>query len=133
MSKTCKDCHFLAKEHREEDGRSHSFSLSSEERERPDSIRPLYSLKCHKGVWDQGVGPLPPEKVAAEIDRPGRESGCFFFPRRDSMLFGADDELQRRAAEHERARRSMLLTQLGLLIAAAGLLANLVLAVIRAK
>lgn len=61
MQPRCRHCHFLTKELREENtGRSLNFSLNAEERKRAesspaDAVLPYYSLKCHMGVWDEGI------------------------------------------------------------------------------
>jgi hypothetical protein len=55
MKKTCSQCHFLAKEHRDETGRVYSFPLSKEERIKAGKIPEQavschYAMNCHMGV-----------------------------------------------------------------------------------
>lgn len=117
----CQYCHFLSKETREENtGRTHSFSLPSEERVDLDKVPTHYSVKCWMGVWDEGVAPHPIDRrdTISKVNRRGR---CFFWPHRPSMLFKAAEILQKREHEYEQMKRSNLYTRIGLWIAAIGL------------
>ena len=132
MSKTCRDCHFLTKEYRGTGAIVHSFSLNADERKNLPAPVAHHSLRCHAGVWDEGLG-MSRLEVTAEVDRPGRSTGCFFFPHRPAMLLPAAAELEKREAEHRRIARSHLLTQIGLAIAGAALVANILLALARSR
>jgi len=62
MKQICRNCHFLSKEYRDENGGVHIFSVSSKEREEAingniDFVGSQYSLNCYHGVWDEGVEP----------------------------------------------------------------------------
>jgi len=129
MKKICRNCHFLAKEFIEENtGRSLTFSVSTEERKKAENgvinfVRERYCLKCHLGVWDEGVDPGKENRLSIvnEINRKGK---CFFFPYDPGMLFKAAEELQRRQRENEQLKRSNLYTQIGLFIVALSLIIN---------
>ena len=132
MSKTCVGCHFLATElPQNATGTAFTFTLSEEDRratqERgfPD-LQEMYILKCHMGVWDQGLG-LAREELAKRILQGGRESACFFFPFRKGMMMPAAVELQQREAQNRELKRSHLYTRIGLWIAALALAVSAVL------
>ena len=121
--KNCKNCHFLTKETRIDDGKSHSFSLSSSERENLNAIAEQYSLKCAKGVWDEGVQPsLANDRE--HIIKLNRENFCFHLKVHEGMLFGAASELQKREEEYKKYNRTNMYTQIGLCIAAAALIVD---------
>ena len=136
MKKTCRGCHFLAKEYREEGtDRLLSFSLDAAARngmksDPANAVKQYFSLKCHFGVWDEGVAGSVQErdKVVNQMDR---SNACFYFPYRTGMLFSAAETMQRRDAENTQLKRSHFYTRLGLWIAAGALLVNAVIAVIR--
>jgi len=105
MERNCLNCHFLSKEHPEENtGRVLSFSLKEEERKKlaRDPIgldRGWFSYKCYMGVWDEGVSPV--SKAEDEIlFSQDRGDSCFFIKYRPSMLFQAAIELQKREQEN---------------------------------
>lgn len=126
MRPICRNCHFLAKDHREENtGRVHTFSLSHKEREGADSapeklVPEYYSLKCHMGVWDEGASGSVQDRNST-LNLVDRESACFFMPHNPAMLFDAARELQKRSAENEQLKKSNLYTRIGLWIAAGAL------------
>jgi hypothetical protein len=125
MRKTCRHCHFLAKEHQDEAGRVHSYSLSKEEREKAENtpeeaVPDYYAMNCHMGVWDEGVAGSK-EGRNEVINLMQRDSGCFFFPHHPAMLFPAARELQKRAEEHSQLKRSNMYTRIGLWVAAGAL------------
>lgn len=126
MKPICRHCHFLSKEHREENtGHVHTFSLSKQDREKavlsPHEMVPMYySLKCHMGVWDEGVSGSTGERNTT-INLVPRASSCFFFPYHPAMLFDAARELQKRADENRQLKRSNFYTRVGLWIAAVAL------------
>ncbi|MBM4123558.1 MAG: hypothetical protein FJ246_01160 [Nitrospira sp.] len=133
MKIICRNCHFLAKEYREENtGRVFSFSLSESERElvRSDpnnAVKEHYSLKCQLGVWDEGVSQLPGGRHDT-LNITVRKDSCFFFPNNPAMLFDAARELQKRESENRQLKRANLYTRIGLWIAAGALVANAVIA-----
>lgn len=126
MKPICRHCHFLAKEYREENtGRVHTFSLTEPEREKAELspqeiVAAHYSLNCHMGVWDEGASGSTEERNSI-INFAPRESSCFFFPYHPAMLFGAAQELQKRADENRQLKRSNLYTRIGLWVAAGAL------------
>jgi hypothetical protein len=129
MRSICRNCHFLAKEYREENtGRPLIFSLNHQERAKAESapeemIAAHYSLNCYMGVWDEGVSSSALERNSI-VNLVPRTSGCFFFPYQSAMLFDAARELQKRAAENEQMKRSNLYTRIGLWVAAGALAIN---------
>jgi len=111
MERNCLNCHFLSKEHREENTeRVLSFSLKEEERKKL-AIDPIgfdrgwYSYKCYRGVWDEGVSPV--SKAEDEIlFSKNRGDSCFFIKYSPSMLFPTAIELQKREQENCRLKVS---------------------------
>lgn len=122
--KSCINCHFLAKEYRGDDGRSHSFSLSNIDRENINSIPQRYSLKCAKGVWDEGVDPNLIKDRDLTINKANREDFCFHFDVHEGMLFEAASELQKRREEYIKYNRGNFYTRVGLYIAAFALVVD---------
>jgi hypothetical protein len=126
MKKICRNCHFFAKELREENtGRVLSFPLTKEEREKIgksplEAVSSHYAMNCHMGVWDEGLSGSKEDR-ANIINVVPRGSGCFFFPHHPAMLFPAARELQKRAEEHSQLRRSNMYTRIGLWVAAGAL------------
>ncbi len=126
MKPICRHCHFLSKEHREENtGRALVFSLNKQEREKAalaphDVVANYYSLNCHMGVWDEGVSGSIEERNTV-INLTPRSSSCFFFPYHPAMLFDAARELQKRTNENEQMKKSNRYTRIGLWVAAAAL------------
>ena len=131
MKPICRNCHFLAKEYREENtGRPLSFSLDGSERSLVQSdpahaVKDYYSLKCHIGVWDEGVS-QPPGGRDVTLNKTPRKHDCFFFPYHSAMLFDAAKELQKRQEENRQLKRSNMYTRIGLWIAAGALVADAV-------
>lgn len=126
MKQICRNCHFLAKEIREDNtGRFLSFSVSASERKKAENgnigfIPDHYSLKCHHGVWDEGVSPVKENRLII-VTETKRKKKCFFWPYNPALLFKAAEELQKRDYENEQLKRSNLYTRIGLWIAAIGL------------
>lgn len=137
MKAICRNCHFLAKEHREENtGRPLSFSLDGSERKLVQSdsaqaVKNFYSLKCQLGVWDEGVSQSPGGRDVT-VNMTPRKDICFFFPYHSAMLFGAARELQKREDENRQLKRSNMYTRIGLWVAAVALAANAVIAYFKA-
>lgn len=127
MKQICRNCHFLSKEIREDNtGRVLSFSVTASEREQAqhgniDFIGDHYCLKCHHGVWDEGVSPGKENRLKIVNETKGKRE-CFFWPYNSAMLFQAAEELQKREQENEQLKRSNLYTRIGLWIAAIGLI-----------
>jgi hypothetical protein len=136
MKAICRDCHFLAKEQREENtGRQLSFTLNERERDlvRSDPTNAVddnFTLKCHMGVWDEGVRP-PASSRDITLNKTRRGTDCFFFPYSPAMLFEAARELQKRREENRQLKRSNLHTRIGLWIAAGALLANVIITLLK--
>ncbi len=128
MKKNCLTCHFLSKEHREDNGRALSFTLTAKERESllkdPISFdRGWHSLKCYMGVWDEGVSPVDPSEHKMLFSQ-DRGYDCFFIPHRASMLFPAAIELQKRTETDRQLKTSYKYTVIGLWLSSIGLLLN---------
>lgn len=135
MKKNCLHCHFLAKEHRDETGAIHSFSLNEDERKTAEKspenvIDNCYTMKCRMGVWDEGVSGSKKERNEI-INLTQRNTGCFFFPYHPAMLFPAAEELQKRAEEHSQLKRSNWYTRIGLWVAAGALAVNALVQVLK--
>lgn len=136
MKPICRNCHFLSKEHQEENtGRVLVFTLNAQEREKAanapqEMIAPHYSLKCHLGVWDESISGQTQER-ASKVNRVPRGSSCFFFPYHPAMLFDAARELQKRVDENKRMKRSNFYTRVGLWVAAGALAVNALVAYLK--
>lgn len=128
--KNCTNCHFLAKEYRGDDGRSYCFSFSNIDRENINNIRDFYSLKCAKGVWDEGVEPSLANDRYRTINKVNREDFCFHFDVHEGMLFEAASELQKRQEEYKKYNRGNLYTRIGLYIAAAALIVDTIVSIV---
>lgn len=126
--KNCKNCHFLSKEAFLPNSPAMGFSLSKNEREivvsNTDSITGHFTLKCAKGVWDEGLSPQLNEQRAKLISETNRENFCFYFPVHEGMLFQAASELQEKQQENEQLKRSNFYTRIGLWLAGIGLIAS---------
>lgn len=129
MKHICRNCHFFAKETREP-GRGTVFTnaVSTDERKvlqsgKIDFVKSDYSLKCHLGVWDEGLNPGETDRLE-RLNILDRKDSCFFFPYDPSMMFAAAIELQKRAQENRQLKRSNFYTRIGLWIAAGALLLN---------
>jgi len=138
MQQVCRNCHFLAKEFPEPNtGRRLSFSLSKEEREKArlgqvDFVDDIFCLKCHMGVWDEGVN-LGKGQRLTRVNDTIRRGKCFFFPYDPGMLFDAAKELQKREQENRQLKRSHLYTRIGLWITAFALLASAIIGLLQLK
>jgi hypothetical protein len=136
MRKICRNCHFLAKETRDNNtGTPIVFSLTNQERKSlessPDDAVPQhYALNCHMGVWDEGVSGTTKERDMI-INRERRSTHCFFFRYHPAMLFAAAKELQRREADNEKIMRSNSYTRIGLFVAAGALCVNALVAYLK--
>lgn len=136
MERNCLNCHFLSKEHREENtGRVLTFSLSENDREilKKDPVgfdRGWYSFKCHMGVWDEGVSPVAAKEDKTIFSRKRYEE-CFFIEYRQSMLMPAAIELQKREENTRQLKSNQRLTIYGLYIASFGLILNAIVSLIR--
>lgn len=129
MKNVCLNCHFLAKECREENtGRIHSVTLSEQERidakSNPEhAIQEYWTLKCQLGVWDEGIS-IPAGGRNVTISKTQRKNTCFFFPHHPEMLFEAAKELQVRQDSNRQLKQSNSHTRVGLWIAAGALAVN---------
>ena len=136
MKEICRNCHFLAKDYREETtDRVLSFSLTQNDRNAFKknmfgTIDYHYSLKCHFGVWDEGV-------VRDKKNRPHlineikRKNKCFFYPYQPEMLFKAAEILQKRKEEYRQIKKAHKFTVIGFFIAGVGLMLNALLQFLR--
>ena len=132
---TCRDCHFLAKFRILGSGRIVWFSWTNEERDASWMINgdsdffhvwgesDGYKPECYKGVWQWENHPDHEERLRAEISRDRRDN-CFYFKYKKGMTFRTAYQLFRIQNENHQLKRSYLYTQVGLWIAAVGLIAN---------
>ena len=138
MKYNCRNCHFLSKEIREPNtGRVLSFSVSSTEREQVESgnidfVSEEYCLKCHHGVWDEGVIPGKENRLKI-INETNRKNRCFYWSHSPGMLFTAAVELQKRQQENEQLKRSNRYTRIGLYIAAAALIFSAIISLFKER
>ena len=137
MKHICTNCHFFAKEYRDNNGTAYTNSLSKEERDKAkqgkkDFVSDSYSLNCYMGVWDEGVSPDLENRIHRVV-KLNREDKCFFFSYDPSMLFKAAQELQRREQEYHRITKSNMYTRIGLWIASGALLINALIGLMRLK
>lgn len=128
MKANCRNCHFLSKEYRDNNGQSFVFSLTIDEREKvilkPDEVvASRYSLSCHMGVWDEGVSGTMKDRDSI-INTIRRDCSCFFYPYHPAMLFDAARELQKRDSENKQLKKSNFYTRIGLWVAAGALVLN---------
>jgi U3 small nucleolar RNA-associated protein 14 len=136
MKQVCANCHFLAKEHREPNtGRVLSFSVSDKERHKAKNsinefVNESYSLKCHMGVWDEGISPDKEGRID-RVNNVERMGLCFFYPYNQSMMFDAAMELQKREQEYRQVKLSNMYTRVGLWVASGALLVNAIIGLIR--
>lgn len=137
MKRNCLNCHFLCHSYREEgSGRELKFSLSQDIRNslRSDPVgyeRGWYTLQCHMGVWNEGASRIAEEEQRTLFSQE-REFSCFFTPYRQSMLFPAAIELQKREESNRQLKRSHTYTVIGLWVAGLGLILNALVAIYEA-
>jgi hypothetical protein len=135
MNHVCTNCHFFAKEYRDNRGDVHTYCVSKEEREKANQgkrefVCDMYSLNCQMGVWDEGVCPDMENRIH-RVSKLKREGKCFFFSYDPGMLFKAAQELQKREQEYHQLKKSNMYTRLGLWLASGALLINAVIGIIR--
>ena len=125
MRHCCKNCHFLVKEHRDPTGGIYRFSWNK--RERSDlRVDEQYAANCFQGIWDTGVDPSLNKRLP-EILNKQRRDDCFFIEPQEGMLFAAALELHK----IRNLKKSYLYTQIGLWIAAIGLVLNLLYSILK--
>lgn len=129
MKQICRKCHFLSKTHRSNNGDTHVFSWSSNDRAAGE-VKKHYSASCHFGVWDTGISPALNNDLNGVIDK-DRKDGCFFMENHPGMSFQAAKVLQERNSQNAQLKKSNLYTQIGLWIAALALLANVIVALLK--
>ena len=94
-------------------------------------MRKYESLCCHFGVWDEGVKKLDNKERYETIVKKNRKNFCFFWEYRHGMLFQAAETLQKREEDRWVRRKERIIAIIGLWIAAIGLLANVIIKIIR--
>lgn len=114
----CRNCHFFIKNVQIRGDRFPS-ALEREERATLNISPKQYFLECAQGVWGRHT-----DKDTVELVDEPRGDSCFFWPIQDGMSIEAAKVLQERAAETRALKKSQLLTQIGLFIAAAALVAS---------
>jgi hypothetical protein len=143
----CVNCHFFVlTRHAVSSSASVEFTnvVSDEERQkveasdfswaRMDTDVTSNILGCHMGVWEE---PFEPHREKAKrfemIVNTNRKGSCFFWKYHPSMKLAAAVTLEERDAEARKTNRNLRLTQIGLFIAAFGLIAQVVLALFGRK
>ena len=129
MKHSCRNCHFLAKTNRSENGEVHVLAWNTADRN-SGKVKKHYSASCFLGVWDSGIEPSISERLNELLDE-NRKGFCFFMKAHPGMSFEAAKVLQERSVENLHLKRTNLYTQIGLWIAAIALVANLILALIK--
>ena len=129
MKHSCRNCHFLAKTHRSDNGEVHVFAWNTADLN-TEKVKEPYSASCFLGVWDSGIEPSINERLNELLDE-NRKEFCFFMQAHPGMSFGAAKVLQQRSVENLHLKRSNLYTQIGLWIAAIALVANVIVTLIK--
>lgn len=105
MKKTCRNCHFLAKEGL---GGRHCFAWTESEREQGRIDNSSFSVLCREKQWDEGIGPRIDLDVLLNEDR---RTCLFFEPFSPKMPFkGARNRRDKRLS----ARKGNLATCLAI-------------------
>lgn len=133
----CIDCHFLVKELRGNPVPVPTLDVTREERVHArfgdySWHKDHYAIACTMGVWDEGHNFDPSQKHAI-LTGLDRRNFCFFWKYRPGMLLPAARVLQERAEEERHARRDRLLTIVGLWIAVAALVVQILLQVAESR
>ena len=118
LKKCCRNCHFLAKTAAAPDRRR--FSWDKKEREELE-IPDHYTAECGKGIWNTAIDPNLKSRLS-EILSEDRKDNCFFIENHPGMSFSAAEELHRIRNDNRQLKKSYRFTQVGLLIAALGLI-----------
>ena len=126
----CNKCHFLAKTHIDRGGVPHPFPWDEEERWN-GHLSDHYSAECAKGIWSTRINPGLKESLN-RILLENRKNDWFFIKTHDGMSFEIASGLHRLREDNRQLKRSYRYTQIGLGIAAFGLLANLVMGILKA-
>ncbi|MGD0382092.1 MAG: hypothetical protein ABSA77_01135 [Thermoguttaceae bacterium] len=128
----------MAKEYRNiNPSDTYCFSVSKDERDKAkqeyiDFVDGKSCLKCHMGVWDEGLDQKKDQRLY-RVNKVNRRDKCFFFHYDPSMMFTAAKELQKRQQEYKQLKKSNMYTRIGLWIAASALFANVIIELIRLK
>ena len=125
MKNCCKNCHFLAKESVNNAGDRYLFSWDTQERSAL-RVKEYYATKCAQGIWDTGIDPRLNSRLP-EILQEQRRDDCFFIETHEGMSFQAARELHK----IRNMKKSYRYTQIGLWIAAIGLILNLLYSIVR--
>ena len=128
MNHCCKNCHFLTKLHvfKKEEGLGTSFiTWDEEDRENFSPLKNNLLVYCKKEIWHSPSGSRNISQLGRDLTN-DRKDECYFIEYRERMGFEAADELQRRQYETRQFNRALRHTQIGLWIAAGGLMASLV-------
>lgn len=129
MKNCCRNCHFLVKHHRRpiyerNDPDSAWYTDSWNADERASGHPPLnqeWTSACWRGIWDKRSHP----RLQEELDKERGEE-CFFFEWREGLHVKVARELQRREYDNLHLKRGYRHTQIGLAIAAVGLVVSAV-------
>ena len=130
MRHCCRNCHFLAKDHIGPTGDVRTFSWDEEERTNSSlGIKEDHRAKCYRGVWNTGIDPTLNSNLK-EVLSENRKESCFFIEVHPGMSFESAYELFRIRNENRQLKQSYRYTQIGLWIAATGVVANVVMNVL---
>ena len=128
MKHCCRNCHFLARTDYFENGVSHTFTWSKEEREEGEPKYPeISAASCWRGIWDTGVNPELNTRLEEVIDK-NRKNRCFFVEYdEDGMLFDGALELFKARNERRDRKQNVYFGVAGIVVGIAGIAVALVL------
>lgn len=93
-----------------------------------DFVEDHHILKCHMGVWGDGVNQAKEDRNQV-INKTGRKDKCFFFPYQPGMLFKAAEEFQK-MEQNRQFKRFNICTRVGLWVVSIGLLVNAIIGIL---
>ena len=118
----CRNCHFLAQRSLKMGAPIRAEKKSWSAQERSSSQRKAHlSPLCFQGIWDVEIGPI---NIEDELRKP-RGDTCFFIEAQEGMSFEAAQALHKIRSETRNLKKTLYITQIGLLISALGVFLNL--------
>lgn len=112
--KCCKNCHFLAKYRRLEDGQEIKQTWNSKEKNKAN-LHLDWAAECYREVWSTGIEPSLRQQLSSLINQERRD--FFFFPIHKGMSFPAAAKLEERNEKNRQLRRTNLYATFGLWLA----------------
>lgn len=130
--KNCVNCHFFVKTVYPDRSQPATLEIKQNERDLISKNdfnwkKDYCSLGCAHLVWDEG------HNLSAslfEVITKTKRNNCFFWKFHPGMLLPAAKELQKRDRENQKLKTTLFYTRLGLCIAAAALVADIILKVV---